>query len=553
MTHTRQALPLATHDAISVSIMWDRLVSIADEIVSALMRTSFSTIVAESYDLTVAILDANGQLLCQGTKSLPVFMGTAPVTLQHFLTRYPPETLKPGDVLISNDPWIGTGHLFDINVMRPVFVQQEIVGYTMSITHLPDIGGLGFGASATEIYHEGLRIPIVKLFDGGVRNELVVEFISNNVRTPDQVLGDLFANVTCNEVGERMLLEFMQEYKLNSLEALSRSIRHYSETAMRSAIRTMENGVYAHSIQIEGIDAPMTLSCVVKVSGDALAISFDGTDPCVRQGINVPFCYTNAMVLYAIKCLTVPALPNNAGTLAPVAVSAPPGCLLAAEHPSPTGARHVIGHFVAPLIFGALADAAPALVQADSGMADLVTFQGRHPNGRAVAALYFASGGFGALENHDGLAVTPGPSNMAVVPTELWEALTGTMIEYKRLVPDSGGPGAARGGLGQELAIRNDTGSLMTVFFMGNRTEFPPAGLVGGEPGQLRRHQVNGETVHPKGQYHLSPGDRITLVEAGGGGFGKPTERSRALIRHDIAEGYVTPAGATRAYGFDGE
>ena len=538
-------------DAVDLSIMWDRLISIADEIVSTLIRTSFSTIVSESYDLTVAILDRNGHLMAQGTYSVPVFMGTAPVTLQHFLKRFPPQTLKPGDVVISNDPWIGTGHMYDINMMRPVFRDGEIVAYTMSITHLPDVGGLGFGAAGNEIYHEGLRLPICKLLDGGIRNELIVDILATNVRTPDQVLGDVFANVTCNEVGGRMLLEFMDEYHLFDLDDLSETIRSHSERATREAIGAMRDGAYRNSIQIEGIDGPLVLACEATISGESISVDFTGTAPSVRRGINVPFCYTNAMALYSVRCITVPDLPNNGGSVAPVRVTAPERCLLNAKPPSPTGARHVIGHFVSPLLFGALVDAAPNWVQADCGMMDLITFQGTRPNGRGISTIYFAAGGYGALQDYDGLSATPGPSNMAVVPTELWETLTGTIVEYRRLLPDSGGPGKARGGLGQESVIRNDTGRLMTVFSMANRTEFPAIGLMGGGAGRAREHRINGKAIHPKGHHELSPGDRLTLIEAGGGGFGDPNQRPRELLADDLRHGYITKAGARRDYGAD--
>ncbi len=538
-------------DAVDLSIMWDRLISIADEIVSTLVRTSFSTIVSESYDLTVAILDRHGHLMAQGTYSVPVFMGTAPHTLRQFLQRFPPQTLKPDDVLISNDPWIGTGHMFDINVMRPVFRDGEIVAYTISITHLPDIGGLGFGAAATEIFHEGLRLPICKLLDAGIRNDLVVDIISTNVRNPGEVLGDLFANVTCNEVGGRMLLEFMDEYGLSDLEGLSQSIRSHSERATRQAINTMRDGTYHNAIQIEGIDGPLTLACEASIIGNSITVDFSGTSPTVRRGINVPFCYTRAMSLYTIRCLSVPELPNNSGSVAPVQVTAPANCLLNAQPPAATGARHVIGHFVSPLLFGALAEAVPNRVQADCGMMDLMTFQGTHPNGRAITTIYFASGGFGALQDYDGPATTPGPSNMAVVPTELWETLTGTTVEYRRLLPDSGGPGTARGGLGQEVAIRNDTGHPLTIFSMASRTEFPAVGLLGGSPGRRREHRINGNTVHPKGHYELAPGDQITLSEAGGGGFGDPSQRDHALIKEDLRQGYITKSGAQRDYSID--
>ncbi|MFP6747666.1 MAG: hydantoinase B/oxoprolinase family protein [Alphaproteobacteria bacterium] len=535
-------------DAVDVGIMWDRLVAISDEIVTTLVRTSFSTIVSESYDLTVALLDADGQLMAQGTYSVPVFMGTAPVTLRHMLDRFPMDTLRPGDVVITNDPWMGTGHMFDINVMRPIFHGGRIVAYVISITHLPDIGGLGFGAAAREIYHEGLRLPICKLFEAGKCNDFIIELVRANVRAPDQVIGDLLANVTATKAGEGMLTAFLADYGLADFAALSGEIRGRSERATRARIGGMADGAYRNEIQIEGVDGPLTLACTIDVAGDGMRVDFAGTDASVRQGINVPFCYSRAMVLYSIKCLTAPELPNNGGSVVPITVTAPRGCLLDAQPPSPTGARHMIGHFVSPLVFGALAGAVPDHIQADCGMMDLMTFQGRHRDCHEISTIYFASGGFGALSGRDGAETTPGPSNMAVVPVEVWETLTSTTVESKKLLPDSGGPGTWRGGLGQEVVIRNDSGHVMGVFCMANRTDFPAQGLMGGQPGRAREHRINGVTVDPKGHYELQPGDRITMIEAGGGGYGPPTERPRAAIEADLAEGFITPDAAARDY-----
>ncbi len=536
-------------DAISLGIMWDRLISITDEIVSTLVRTSFSTIVREAYDLTAVVTDAEGHLLAQGRWSAPPFIGTAPLTMAHTMAKFPPESLKPGDVLATNDPWIGTGHMYDITVMRPVFRGDNLVGYTMSITHLPDIGGTGFGTMATEIYHEGLRLPLCKLVREGEVDQFLLDLIAVNVRVPEQVIGDVMANVACNEVGGRQVLEFMDEYGLDDLSELSAAIRDQSERMTREAIINIKDGTYRNSIRIEGIVDPITLACRVDVEGDSVRIDMTGTDASVRRGINVPYCYTNAMSLYSMKCLTVPSLPNNEGSTKPIHVSAPKGCILNAQPPSPTGGRHIIGHFVSPLIFGALAEAAPESVQADTGMIDLMNFVGTHKNGRGVSTIYFAAGGFGALADNDGPPTLPGPSNMAVVPTEVWESVTSTLIEKRALVPDSGGAGKARGGLGQEIVIRNDSGHPMTIFSMANRSEFPPLGLLGGNNGPLREHRVNGETVHPKGQQVLAPGDRVTLRQPGGGGFGPASERPREKVLADIRNGFVTSEGAKRDYG----
>jgi len=547
MSDTRQS----DLDAVSVGIMWDRLVAISDEIVSALVRTSFSTIVSESYDLTVAVLDAEGQLMVQGTYSVPVFMGTAPVTLGHMLNKFPPDTLSPGDVVITNDPWHGTGHIYDINVMQPLFREGRIVAYVISITHLPDVGGLGFGAAAKEVHHEGLRLPICKLFEGGELNEFIVDLVRTNVRAPEEVVGDLMANVTACAVGEKMLDEFLLEYGLDDFQALSAEIRGRSEQAMRERLGAMRPGTFVNRIQIEGTEGPMELACRIDIGGGELKVDFKGTGPSVRRGINVPFCYTRAMVLYTIKCLTVPELPNNGGMSAPITATGPAGCLLNAVPPSPTGARHMIGHFVTPLVLGALAEAAPDRVQADSGMMDLLTVQGQHRDGHPVSTIYFAAGGFGALRGLDGADTTPAPSNMAVVPVEVWETLTSTTVEHKKLLPDSGGAGEHRGGLGQEVVIRNDSGHPMTLFSMGNRTEFPATGFAGAGAGTRREHRVNGDPVDGMGTCELAPGSRMTLVEAGGGGFGDPAKRDRALVEKDIQNGFVTAAAAKRDYAYE--
>jgi N-methylhydantoinase B len=539
-------------DAVSLGIMWDRLVSLVDEIVSTLVRTSFSTIVNESYDLTCVVLDAEANSIAQGTFSVPVFIGSAPITLRHMLKRFPAETLKPGDVIVTNDPWLGTGHLYDITMVRPVFRKGRVVAYTLSITHLPDIGGSGFGSSAAEVYHEGIRIPICKFYEEGRRNDLLVEIIRTNVRVPEQVMGDVMANVACNEVGGRELLAFMDEYGLDDLTALSAAIRGQSEAAMRAKIRELGQGTYRNQIQVEGFDGACDYVVRIDVKGDNVAFDFTGTSGCVRAAVNVPFCYTNAMALHAIKSLLLPNIPNNAGSIAPISVFAPPGCILNAQPPFATGGRHAMGHFVTPLVYGALAQALPDRVQAGSGMMNLITFQGTRRDQRPFSTLYFAAGGYGALEGLDGWCTLPHPSNMAAVPVEVWETLTHTTIESKRLLPDSGGPGRWRGGLGQEVVLRNDTGHPIVTLGMGNRTMFPARGLFCGGDGTLRTHAVDGHPVHAKGRNELAPGQRMRIIEAGGGGFGDPAARARAAVAEDVAQGYVSRQAAKDIYGWGG-
>lgn len=540
-------------DAVSLSIMWDRLIGITDEIISALVRSSFSTIVRESGDLSVVVLDAEGNSVAQGSYSVPSFTGTAAPTLRHMLAKFPPESLEPGDVVATNDAWMGTGHLFDVNVMRPVFRDGRIAAYTMSITHLPDIGGLGFGAAASEIFHEGLRLPVCKLVRGGRLDEPTFDVIRSNVRVPEQVFGDLMANIACNEVGARQLLEFMDEYGLDDLAPLSAAIRGQSERAIRDRIADLRDGVWEGAIDIEGIDEPLRLACRAEVAGRGISLDFSGTSAPVDRGINVPFCYTRAMACYAVKCLTVPEMPNNEGAVAPIRVSAPEDSILNAQPPCPTGGRHVTGHMVVPLVFRTLAEAAPGRVQADCGMMNIVTFQGARPDGHPMSTIYFSTGGFGALRGFDGADTIPGPSNMRAVPVEMWESLTGVTVVHKRLLPDTGGHGEARGGLGQEIEFRNDTGSTFTAFCVAPRSEFPARGLFGGGDGSRRTLLIDGRPVHPKGAHTVAPGQRFTMRDAGGGGFGDPANRPRAKVLADLEEGLITAGTAREVYGLGAE
>jgi N-methylhydantoinase B len=433
--------------------------------------------------------------------------------------------------------------------MRPVFHNGKRVGFTMSITHLPDIGGAGNSAASKEVYEEGLRLPVCKLVKAGKLNEELFEIIRTNVRVNEQVIGDIMANISCNEVGGRLLTEFMSEYGITDLAPLSVMIRDRSEQIMREGLRKIPDGRYENEILIESIADPITLACQIDKRGETVSIDFSGTGDCVKAALNVPFCYTRAWVAYAIKCMTCPETPNNEGQVRPLTITAPEECILNAQPPHATGGRHSVGHFVVPLIFGALEKALPHTIQADMGMMNIFNVQGTHRAGHPVASLFFLAGGFGGKEGLDGSPTTPGPSNMGVVPTEIWESLTSITVVKRELLADSGGAGEFRGGVGQEVVLRNDTSNLLTVSFMGLRTSFPAKGFLGGHDGALRKYAINGEQAHPKGRYVLQPGGIVTLHEAGGGGYGDPKKRPPQVVMDDVRNGFVTAAGALRDYG----
>lgn len=539
-----------TFDAVSLGILWDRLVSITNEIVQTLVRTSFSSIARENYDLSCVLFDPRGRSIAQGTMSVPVFIGTAPQTMRHMLDAIPIERLQPGDVILTNDIWMGTGHLWDLNVMQPAFRGGRIVGFAMSVSHLPDIGGRGFSAFNENMYEEGLQIPITRIRRGREINQELVELIRKNVRVNEQVIGDLMANIAATDVGCRQLIEFMDDYGIDDLLPLADAITEQSEQAMRKSIGAMPDGVYRNSIQVEAFNEAVTLCCAVEIKGDRLVVDFEGTGPMVPSAINVPLCYTRAMAAYAIKALLLPNVPNNNGSVNPIEVRTSPGCILDAQPPAATGARFMVGHFVAPLIFGAMASVTPERVQADSGMTNIMNVMGKNARGEEFATLYFAAGGFGAMKGKDGLATTPSPSNMMVMPSETWENLTGIRVLSRKLRADSGGAGEFRGGIGQEIRMRNDTEGTITVYAMGLRTKFAARGVRGGKPGALREYRHNGRQIHAQGRCDLKPGDELVLLEAGGGGFGDPRKRDRKRIQDDIDQGFVTAAAAARDYGF---
>jgi N-methylhydantoinase B len=555
---------MKTLDPIDLGIAWDRLIAITDEVLQSIVHTAFSVGVREAWDLACVLFDAQGRSIAQATLSMPAFIGTAPLTMAHMLKRFPAQEWAEGDVVATNDPWLGTGHTPDLCLAQPIVHRGRLVGFVMTISHLPDIGGAGLSVTNTSLYQEGLILPVCKLHEAGRAVPLLRELITANVRTPDLVFGDIGAGIAGGALAARRVSEFLDEAGFDDLQALADGIIQRSEAAMRAAIADIPDGRYAHRIEVETVDDRVALACTVAVTGDTMCIDFEGTGPMAHHAVNVPACYTEAFARYAIKCMTVPGIPNNLGMLQPIAVRIPEGCILDAQRPAATGGRHTVGWFIVPLLHGALAQAIPQRVQADAGMASLFIGLVDKVNAHAAAAMihpgtrqalsvqYFLAGGLGGMQGLDGRATTPSPTNNAVVATEIWEAETGVRVEHRRLLPDSGGPGTFRGGLGQEAALTNASSQTVTLFLFGLRTEIPAQGLLGGRSGSPRRYHVNGQPIPPKGRLDLQPGQTLTVTEAGGGGWGDPRHRDPARVHEDVQRGFVTPAAALRDYGVAG-
>ncbi|TDR92955.1 hydantoinase B/oxoprolinase family protein [Enterovirga rhinocerotis] len=533
----------ARFDSVDVGIIWSRLVSVADEMVSALVRTSFSTMVRESGDFSVMLFDGRGKFLAQGAVGVPSFTGTGPSTVQGILELIPPESLRDGDVVITNDPWIGTGHVYDINMLKPIFFKDRIVGYCLTVSHLADVGGgPGYGADARDVYEEGFSLPPIRLYEQGVPNAFVIDFFKRNVRFAELVLGDIYSNVASCNVGAQGLLDILVEYDLDDIAEVADEIFALTRAAITERLLTIPTGTFAATLPVEGVDGlpEITLAVKITVARDGFRYDFEGTGPTVGRGVNVPICYTRAYCYFCFKVLVAPAIPNNQAVLDFVTLSAPDNCILNALRPNPTGARHIFGHYVAPLVFGALAEALPGEVQADSGMIFQVNLRGRSQLGRDYSYIYFTPGGYGAFGDMDGRSALPGPSNMIGGSVEVWEEDTGCFFLRKEVLPNSGGAGEFQGGNGQVFALRNDTGRPVDGAFMASRTRLAARGFRGGRPGAHRRIWVDGIELDAKARVTLAPGGVISVEDSGGGGFGDPAARDPNRIRSDLQQGLVT-------------
>ena len=537
-------------DPIFLEVLWNRLLSVVNEQQVALMRTAFSTIVRETQDLACGVFNTEGAMVAQSLTGTPGHINAMATGMRHLLAEYPPERLSEGDVLLTNDPWMTAGQINDITVATPVFRQGRIVGYFANTCHAADIGGRLLSAEAREVYEEGLRLPIMKLFRRGKINRDLIKLIRANVRTPDETVGDLYAQTTSNEVGARALLKFMDEFELDSIDPVAQEIMDRSEEAMRQSIQTIPNGRYEHETWSDGFDEPIKIKVAVTVEDRDIHIDFAGSSPQSQRGINVVFNYTHAYASFAMKAAVSPDVPHNEGAFRPVHVSAPPGSIFNCRPPAAVASRHILGHFLPGVIFGALAEALP-LMTAGSDPIWISVWRGRPAEKeRLFTFTLFQCGGGGARSGKDGLSATGFPSGVAGVPAEAVETLSSLIQHRRELRPDSGGPGRYRGGLGQYTEMGCRTEETWTVSAMVDRINHPPEGMLGGGPGAQGEFLLDGqERGQPKALLALGPDQRVQLNLPGGGGFGDPLERDPARVLADVVEGYVSIAGAERDYG----
>jgi N-methylhydantoinase B len=545
---------------IEYQIMWDRLIAVVEEEAQALIRTAFGTATREAGDLSAGVYDVKGRMIAQAVTGTPGHVNSMAKTVGHVLAKFPAATMSPGDVFITNDPWLGTGHLYDVVVVTPAFRGERLIGFFACTVHVIDIGGTGGGASR-QVYEEGLLLPIIRLAEAGVMSETVLDIVRDNVREPIQVVGDIYSEVAANEVGCRRLLQMMEEFGLEDLDGLAEHILDRSRAAALARIRALPEGVYEGVMPTDGFDKPITLKARLKIGGEGIDVEYFDCPDLMPLGYNVPYCYAEAYTCFGLHCALASDVPNNAGSLSAIRVHIPEGTLLNAPHPAPVQSRALIGQLLPDLMFGCLAQIVPEKVMAE-GSARLwsMRFTGglgrvkadpmRLRDARSFNVSSFHSGGTGARHGQDGLSATAFPSGVRNIPVELTETYAPVVIRRKELRTDSGGAGQYRGGLGQIMEVTCTESVPFAVVTSFERMIYPARGRNGGQPGAAGRLYLSeGGELPGKGYHQIEPGQRLVIEMPGGGGYHDPLLRAPQLVADDVRNELVSFAQAEELYG----
>ncbi|GBQ88851.1 N-methylhydantoinase B [Acetobacter nitrogenifigens DSM 23921 = NBRC 105050] len=521
--------PTNAQQEIRFQIMWNRLISVVGEQARILIRTAFSPIVRECEDISAGVFDTQGRMVAQAVTGTPGHVNSMAESVGHFLRHFPVETMKEGDAYITNDPWMGTGHLNDFVITTPAFYRGKLVALFSCTGHLMDIGGLGNGPDATDVFMEGLSIPMLKLVDQGVVNETLMAMIRANTRLPVDTEGDTYSLVACNEAGAVALRDMMDEFDIDTIEPLANYIIDRSRQAVLEKIAALPKGRWSHAMTVDGYDAPLELKATLTVAEDGVSVSYDGSPAAVTRGINVPLAYTKAYTVFGLACAISPDVPNNAGSLAPYRVDAPAGSVLNALRPAPVSSRHIIGQMLPDMVFGCLRTPLPDRVPAE-GTSCLWNIAVRGvwaPDGdskpRAFALAITTNGGTGARPGLDGLSATAFPSGVHGTPVEIAENQCPLIFWKKELRDGSGGAGLTRGGDGQimEIGTTNDASFELLAAF--DRVKYPPRGALGGSNGAAGIVKTSkGRSLPSKGLHVIASDERLHLLTPGGGGLGAP-------------------------------
>ncbi len=536
-------------------VMWDRLIALVEEQARTMMRVAFSTVVREAGDLSAGVFNAKGEMLAQAVTGTPGHVNSMARSVVHFLDEIPVETMRPGDSFITNDPWKGTGHLFDLTVLTPAFHRGKIAAFFASTAHVADIGGNGPAPDSRDVFSEGLFIPISPLCVAGEMNQLLLKIMRANSREPDKLEGDVYALVACNEAGGARLTKMMDEYALADLAALSDHILTSTDKSMLEAIARLPKGSWTNAMRIDGFDAPVDFAAKLTIDDENIYVDFTGTSPMSKFGINCPICYADAYTTFGVKCIVAPRLAHNHAVRSRIHVTAPEGCIVNAPFPAPVTARAVIGQMLPDVVFGCFDKAQPGLAPAEGTDASwslrLNASPGitGHRGGSVFASQSFQSGGMGAHPNQDGLAATPFPSGVRAIAIEITEAMTPLVVWKKELRRDSGGAGKRRGGLGQSMEVSSREDAPFAIFARFERVEHPARGRHGGGDGAAGILALkSGKVLKAKGTHIIPAGDRLMVEMPGGGGFGDVLARDPQAVLADVRDGFVSVAAARDTY-----
>ena len=552
--------PTSALAQIQRQVMWNRLIAVVEEQAQIMIRTAFSTTVREAGDLSAGVFDLQGRMMAQAVTGTPGHVNSMAESVGHFLVKFPTATMRPGDHYITNDPWLGTGHLHDLTVVTPAFRNGKIVGLFANTAHVIDVGGLGMGPEGRSVFEEGMYIPIVKCFDQGQPNDTFFDFIRAGSRLPVELEGDVYSLCACNDAGAKRLVAMMDEFAMDSLDPLAGFIFDASARATEEAIAALPRGTWKAEISSDGYEEPVTLHAALTVHDRIITVDFAGTSGLSGRGINVPAAYCRAYSCFGIKCVVAPEVPNNWASLAPFLMDIPEGCILNAPRPYPVSVRHVIGHLLPDLMMGCLHQAVPDRVTAEGASAlwnpplrGGGSVSGQARGNRKVIPdfeiITFNSGGTGARPDADGLDATAFPSGVRTMPVEATENVAPVIIWQKQLRPDSGGAGRQRGGFGQimEIATKGDLEFAVNAIF--DRVANAPKGREGGLAGASGVVAMrSGVALRTKGFQIIPDGERLMLHMPGGGGMGDPALREAALVARDVRDGLVSPEAARALY-----
>lgn len=545
-------------DTIRTQLVWNRLLAVVEEQAQTLMRTAFSTVVREAGDLSAGVFAPSGAMLAQAVTGTPGHVNAMAASVGKFLKKYPLSILGPGDALVTNDPWDGTGHLNDFTVVTPIFLGNKAIALFASTSHIADVGGRGFGPDANQVFEEGINVPIGHLFRGGELNQTLLEIVKANVRDPLVAEGDLYSLAACNTTGGEQLLKLMNDFKLESFDAFGKEIIERSRRAMREEIEKLPNGAYHYDMDVDGYDEPIHIACALTIADSEIFVDFTGSSGSSRFGINVPLNYTEAYASFGVRCIIGNDVPNNAGSLGVISVSAPAGSILNASRPAAVSARHALGQMLPDVVLGCLEQVVPCLVPAEGAsciwnpvllsLSD--TQAGQKGEGKGFVTNPIFNGGTGARPEKDGLSTTSFPSGVRTTPTEINEATAPLVIWRKEYLRDSGGPGRLRGGLGQIIEITHARDEAFDVSKMFDRVRFPARGRFGGAAGRPGRVYIkDGPELMGKGKETLPRGSTLVLETPGGGGIGDPLSRDAEMVKHDKIAGLISGASAKNIYG----